>query len=1031
MGARRHRQEEESGESTLSHSLASLYQSDGAASNTLHIAPAGYTIASGTCRFARSIPLLQCGGMTELAHILVVDDDANVRRMLQILLSNAGYRVSLATTGEEALAYLELVTPDLVLLDVALPGVSGRQVMEHIKSDPDRPFIPVILVTGHSDPQAKVAALDAGADDFLVKPVDLAELLARVRAMLRLQRSQRSLRAEQRKTELLLHLTRELGTTLDLDRLLTQFLNRLADAVGAVRASILVLASDQPRLFSSTRNRPTIPLTDILGQGVAGWVLRERQPLIINDTRDDPRWIAVNAQQRAVRSVAAVPLLREGRALAAITLVHHTPGYFSEEHLELLNAVAAQSAIALENAELFRLTRIQRDLLERRAEELQRINQISRYLTELMSPDQLLRLVAHLIHHTFGYPLVAVVLREEDRLVLRAAAGNRAIEQAIGQVTLSDVSAAGQAILRREPYLIADTLQTELAMSAALDRSVRSDLAVPIQTARQVFGALAVMSPVPEAFGDADIRLLSTLASQLGIALDNARLFDMEQRRVRQLGMVNNLSLAMTARLDAAENLTIAARAIAAIFDVVGCGIVLTDSGAHTTDGAVHATDSVRNRLPWRALAETVTLPGPLVLSVSDDRLAGCATELVAAGVITLAIAPLLTGSRQIGLIVLDVSGYERQFQATDLTLLETVASLLAQVIENARLYHEVEDERSTLGAVLRSAADPILLIDPHNRLLLANPAAEQRLHLTATPGSSLDQLVENRDLLRALNGASDNGQPMVEVALPDGATFNVSVAPVRGADDALIGRVAVMQDITAIKELERAEQERLRATFRRYVSPQVVEEVLAGGGEFGAPQECDIVVLFADIRGYTTLAEGLAPHILVEEILNRYFTAMTEALYRHGGTVDKFLGDGLIGVFGVPIARDDDVPRSLRAAVDLQLAFHDLRNIWRRTLGLDLGMGVGVAYGSALVGTIGSPQRLDYTVIGDVVNTANRLSGLARADQIIVSHRLIDALPPDCDLPWQLRPIGHVQLKGKHEAHLAYEIVYEAQCHV
>jgi PleD family two-component response regulator len=122
MGARRHRQEEESGESTLLHSLALLYQSEGAASNTLHIAPAGYTIASETCRFARSIPLLLCGGMTELAHILVVDDDANVRRMLQILLSNAGYRVSLATTGEEALAYLELVTPDLVLLDVALPG---------------------------------------------------------------------------------------------------------------------------------------------------------------------------------------------------------------------------------------------------------------------------------------------------------------------------------------------------------------------------------------------------------------------------------------------------------------------------------------------------------------------------------------------------------------------------------------------------------------------------------------------------------------------------------------------------------------------------------------------------------------------------------------------------------------------------------------------------------------------------------------------------------------------------------------------
>jgi adenylate cyclase len=964
--------------------------------------------------------------MTELAHILAVDDDASVRRMLQILLTSAGYRVSLASTGEEAMAYLELVTPDLVLMDVSLPGLSGRQVMERIKADPDRPFIPVILITGHSDQEAKVAALDAGADDFLVKPVDLTELLARVRAMIRLQRSQRSLRAEQRKTELLLHLTRELGTTLDLDRLLTQFLNRLADAVGAVRSSILVLTGDQPRLFSSTRNRSTISLNAILDQGVAGWVIRERKPLIIDDTREDMRWIALNAQQRAVRSVAAVPLVREGRALAAITLVHHTPGYFNQDHLELLNAVAAQSAVALENAELYHLTRTQRDLLERRAEELQRINQISRYLTELMSPDQLLRLVVHLIHHTFGYSLVAIVLHEDERLVLRAAAGSTIIEQAVGQAILPDDSAAGRAIAQREPHHVADFLQTDCYPPAGVGRSVRSELAVPIQTARLVFGALSVMAYTPDAFGDADVRLLSTLASQLGIALDNARLFNTEQRRVRQLGMVNNLSIAMTARLDAAENLTIAAHTIASVFEVATCGIVLTDPRIQGIRDTVFATESARNRLPWRRLAEMVILSGPQALTANDTLLAPCAGDLAAAGVTNLALAPLLASGKQIGLIALDVSDQEQQFQSTDLTLLETVASLLAQVIENARLYREVEDERSTLGAVLRSAADPILLIDPHDRLLLANPAAEQRLHLIGAIGQLVDDVVDNRDLLRALSHSPSNGQPVMEVTLADGATFNVSVAPVRGADNASIGRVAVMQDITAIKELERAEQERLRAVFRRYVSSQVVEEVLAGGGEFGVPQECDIVVLFADIRGYTTLAEGLAPQILVHQILNRYFTAMTEVLYRHGGTVDKFLGDGVIGVFGVPIARDDDVPRSLRAAVDLQLAFADLRETWRRDLGLDLGMGVGVAYGPALVGNIGSPQRLDYTVIGDVVNTANRLSGLARADQIIVSHRLIDALPPGHDLPWQVRPIGPVTLKGKHEPHTVYEIAYQ-----
>src|SRR5439155_23597477 len=113
-----------------------------------------------------------------------------------------------------------------------------------------------------SDQRSKVLSLDAGADDFLSKPVEFAELLARVRGMLRLQRSQRSLRAEQRKTELLLHLTRELGATLDLDQLLTHFLDRLATAIGAVRASILMIGSDGLRLYSSGRNRPTIALED-------------------------------------------------------------------------------------------------------------------------------------------------------------------------------------------------------------------------------------------------------------------------------------------------------------------------------------------------------------------------------------------------------------------------------------------------------------------------------------------------------------------------------------------------------------------------------------------------------------------------------------------------------------------------------------------------------------------------------------------------------------------------------------------------
>jgi adenylate cyclase len=981
--------------------------------------------------------------MTEQAHILVVDDDASIRRMLQLLLNETGYRVSTASTGEEALAYMELVTPDLVLMDLMLPGINGQQVTERIKANPEKPFIPVILVTARNDAKSKVMALDAGADDFLVKPVEFAELLARVRAMLRLQRSQRSLRAEQRKTELLLHLTRELGTTLDLEALLTHFLDRLADAVGAVRASIILTTEQQPRLFSSIRNRPKVVPDDIVRDGIAGWVLRERAPAIIVDTREDTRWVATTPHQQMVRSVAAVPIIREDRALGAITLVHHTPGYFTPEHLNLLDSVAAQSAIALENAELFRLTRSQNDLLERRNEELQRINQVSRLLTELMRPEQLVRLVSYLVHLTFGYPTVSILLRDGDDLVVRAVAGISDEESRMGRRIPIGQGITGHAALQQEPLCVADVRADSRYVPGLGTGETRSQLSVPILTAREVFGVMNVESDAVGAFGPNDIRLLDTLSGQLGVAVENAQLFDTEQRRVRQLNNVNAMSVAVTAQLDANDNLRVASAAIATIFGIDNCGIVMLGDerrggmrvANHSSQPAT-AGSHVHFPLPMHELA-ALELRGVQVIAdtSSDARVETVRATLHDHHIEAMVLAPLINNGRRIGTIVLDITGRARQFANAETSLLETVASLLAQVLENARLYREVTEERSTLDAVLGGAADPILLIAPDDRLLLANRAAYERLGLGAhAEQQPITALIKHDDLLHALiskrngNGNGNGSYPLNEVVLPAGDTFNVSIAPVHGADNELIGRVTVLQDITAIKELERREQERLRSMFRRYVSPQVVEEVLAGGADIAAPIERDVVVIFADIRGYTALTEGLPPRVLVEQVLNRYFTAMTEALYRHGGTIDKFLGDGLIGVFGSPIAREDDVERALLASVDLQRAFAGLRERWITDLKREIGMGIGIAYGRAVVGNIGSEQRMDYTLIGDVVNTASRLNGIAHAGQIIVASQLIDTLPGEWDAPWPIRKSDRVYLKGKQEPVQIYEIEYEVK---
>jgi adenylate cyclase len=962
--------------------------------------------------------------MTEPAHILIVDDDPNSRRMLQLLFSGAGYRVSTAGSGEEALAYLDLVNPDLILMDLVLPGMSGQEVTARLKADPQRPFIPIILITGQAGPEHKITGLDAGADDFVVKPVEVGELLARARVMLRLQRSQRSLRAEQRKTELLLHLSRHLNASLDLDELLTEFLDELTDAVGAVRASIVLTIEEPPRFYSSTRAVPTIPLDDLLRGGIVGWALRERQPALVRDTREDPRWIAGGAQH-LVRSAAAVPIIREERVLGAITLVHHTPGYFTDEHLDLLGSIAAQSAIALENAALFRLTRTQKELLERRNRELERINQVSQHLTELMRPDQLLRLVTHLVQHTFGYPLVTALLHEGEDLVVRAVAGSIDLASGIGVRVPAGRGIVGWAAARREPVNVPDVRRDERFFPTISPSRTRSELAVPIMTAREVFGVLAVMSPTEAAFDANDIRLLGTLAGQLGIALDNARLFEAEKRRVRQLDQVNNLSVALTAQLDVADTMRIAAEAIAAIFGIERCAVVLAGEARLPEEADTRPSFAVAAR----AVAGAVRLREPALIPAvtAEERLAALRPMLDAAGIDALALAPLLAGNRNAGMIVIDASGRHDAFGYGELALLETIASLIGQVVENTRLYQQVEDERRTLNAVLDGAADPILLVGPDDRLLLANRAAGERLALDAAAGQPLSALAQHGALAAALhrsNGADRHTAPP-EITLPAGETFSVSVAPVRGADGKLLGRVAVLQNITAIKELERREQERIRSIFQRYVSPEVVEQVLAGGFAFGEPVERDVVVVFTDLRDYTALTEGLAPQVLVERVLNRYFTVVTEVLHRYEGTVDKFMGDGMLGVFGTPIAHADDPARSLLAAVDIQRAFAALRAQWQAELGFSIGMGVGVACGRAVVGNIGSARRLDYTVIGDVVNTANRLCGVARAGQVIVSYHVVESLDPRWTPPWPLRPLDRVLLKGKTEPHQIYEVAY------
>jgi adenylate cyclase len=217
---------------------------------------------------------------------------------------------------------------------------------------------------------------------------------------------------------------------------------------------------------------------------------------------------------------------------------------------------------------------------------------------------------------------------------------------------------------------------------------------------------------------------------------------------------------------------------------------------------------------------------------------------------------------------------------------------------------------------------------------------------------------------------------------------------------------VAITQGRLA--ERLREESER-RERLQRYHSPAVVERIMAqahgdGSGVLEA-QDREITVLFADLVGFTTLSETLPP-AEVASLLNRFFSEMTDAIFSEDGTVDKFIGDAILAVFGAPVEQHDHARRAVRAAQAMRRAVARLNAGGGRPLRVRYAINSGVA----IAGDVGSARRREYTVLGDVVNTASRLESLAEPDQIIVSRATYDRISP----PIAATPLGEKAIRGR-----------------
>lgn len=206
-------------------------------------------------------------------------------------------------------------------------------------------------------------------------------------------------------------------------------------------------------------------------------------------------------------------------------------------------------------------------------------------------------------------------------------------------------------------------------------------------------------------------------------------------------------------------------------------------------------------------------------------------------------------------------------------------------------------------------------------------------------------------------------------------------------------------------------EKKKMTDTFKRYVAPQVVDEIIKNGRDalkLGGDKR-EIACMFVDIRGFTTMSEQLSPEDVVG-ILNAYLELTSSAIFKHGGTLDKFIGDATMALFNAPLDMDDYVYQAVLTAWDIMKGGEALGKTMMERFGKTVSFGVGVNIGPAVVGNIGTDIRMDYTAIGDTVNTAARLESNAKAGQVLISEAVYEAVRDRIEAV----ELGEIPLKGK-----------------
>ncbi|MGD0394061.1 MAG: GAF domain-containing protein [Acidimicrobiales bacterium] len=614
-------------------------------------------------------------------------------------------------------------------------------------------------------------------------------------------------------------------------------------------------------------------------------------------------------------------------------------------------------------------------------------------------------------------------------------------EQTLEIRLLNDVGIAGRVFTTHESLII-NGAYADPRFNREVDEltgyETRNLVCAPITTARGVvIGVAQVLNKREGDYDVDDLALLEAMTSQASAALVSAsHLEDVDMRRSEEMEFLRLVS-DITAELDLDALLQRVMAEATRMLRAERSTLFLLDERSGELFARVAEGDSVGEiRFPaTEGIAGTVFSSGESIniahayadlrFNPELDRRTGFFTR-------SILCVPVISNDGHIIGVTQVLNRRGGRFTQEDEQRLKAFTAQVSIALQNAKLFDDVQNMRNYSEAMLASMSNGVITLDMEGAVATCNDAGGRILGTGASSlvGSHYSEVFGSAEeiigamVARVADDVIRTPEMAMDVDIQRLATegrgatsavvsANVSVLPLIGGIGEHLGTMVVMEDISGEK--------RVRSTMARYMDPALADQLVRGDEDILGGRSVEASVLFSDVRNFTSLAEELGPQATVT-LLNDYFTIMVECIQEQGGMLDKFIGDAIMAAFGLPVAHGDDADRAVQSAISMISSLFEWNEERMQDGRRPIDMGIGINTGTVVAGNIGSPKRMDFTMIGDGVNLAARLESACKqySARILISEYTLEEL----NGVYRTREVDHVVVKGKTQPVAVYEVL-------